>query len=106
MPTVQEIFQQMPANFDADSAAGLNTSVQFSLSGAEAGSWTVVIANGKVAVSEGPADSPAATISMDSDDFVAMTSGELNAMAAFMGGKIQVDGDLNTVMQLQSLMGM
>ncbi|MCA9969576.1 MAG: SCP2 sterol-binding domain-containing protein [Anaerolineales bacterium] len=106
MPTVQDIFQHMPANFDSSAAAGLNTSLQFSLSGSNGGDWTVVIANGEMAVHEGPADSPAATITMDADDFVAMTTGELNAMAAFMGGKIQVDGDLSTVMQLQSIMGM
>ena len=43
---------------------------------------------------------------MDANDFVAMSTGELNAMAAFMSGKIKVEGDLNTVMQMQSILGL
>jgi putative sterol carrier protein len=43
---------------------------------------------------------------MDSDDYVKMMSGELNPMMAFMSGKVKVDGDLNSVMKMQSLFGM
>jgi len=31
---------------------------------------------------------------MGDDDFVKMMSGELNAMSAFTGGKLKVEGDL------------
>ena len=41
---------------------------------------------------------------MSDADYVAMTSGSLNPMMAFMSGKIKVEGDLNTVMKLQSIM--
>lgn len=44
------------------------------------------------------------TISVDKDDFLALTSGELNPMMAFMGGKIKVDGDMSVAMKLQSLL--
>jgi putative sterol carrier protein len=42
---------------------------------------------------------------MSAEDFQAMSSGSLNPMMAFMTGKIKVDGDLNTVMKFQSLVG-
>lgn len=45
------------------------------------------------------------TISMATEDFQAMMSGDLNPMMAFMGGKIKIDGDMGVAMQLQSLFG-
>ena len=44
------------------------------------------------------------TISVDKDDFLALTSGDLNPMMAFMSGKIKVDGDMSVAMKLQSLL--
>lgn len=44
------------------------------------------------------------TISVDKDDFLALMSGDLNPMMAFMGGKIKVDGDMSVAMKLQSLL--
>ncbi len=44
------------------------------------------------------------TISVDKDDFIALTNGDLNPMMAFMGGKIKVDGDMSVAMKLQSLL--
>jgi len=43
------------------------------------------------------------TVDMTLDDFESMLSGELNPMAAFMGGQIQVSGDMSVAMKLQSL---
>ncbi|MCA9935940.1 MAG: SCP2 sterol-binding domain-containing protein [Ardenticatenaceae bacterium] len=106
MPTVTDVFKEMPNRFNASAAAGLNATVQFSLSGDGGGDWYVTIADGSIEVDEGKVDSPKAAIIMDANDFVAMSSGELNAMAAFMSGKIKVEGDLSTVMQMQSLLGL
>ncbi len=106
MPTVTEIFREMPNRFNAGAAGSLNATVQFSLTGESAGEWNVTIADGSIEVDEGKVESPKATIIMDANDFVAMSTGELNAMAAFMSGKIKVEGDLNTVMQMQSILGL
>lgn len=104
--SVAEIFSNMPQNFNADKAAGINASVVFDLSGDEGGAWTVTVADGKCDVKEGAADNPTATIKMSAADYEAMTSGQLNPMMAFMSGKIKVDGDLNAVMKFQSMFGM
>ena len=45
----------------------------------------------------------ACTINMELRDFEAMIAGDLNPMEAFMGGKMQLDGDMNVAMQLSSL---
>ena len=106
MPTAAEIFKQMPTRFDASKAKDANFSVQFDLSGDNGGQWYVKVADGQCKTGEGSVESPTATIRMDATDYVKMTSGELNPMAAFMSGKVKVEGDLNSVMKLQSLFGM
>jgi putative sterol carrier protein len=104
--SVADIFHSMPGRFQADRAADTNMNILFDLSGDEGGQWNVDIANGQLNVSEGaPAATPGATVKMTAEDFQAMSSGALNPMMAFMTGKIKVDGDLNSVMKFQSLVG-
>lgn len=105
MTTPAEIFAKIPETVDASKIAGVNATVVFSLSGDNGGDWTMNVADGNVDVSEGAADGAAATIKMTDTDYCAMMNGSLNPMMAFMSGKIKVEGDLNTVMKLQSIMG-
>lgn len=42
------------------------------------------------------------TMTADADVFQEIMSGELNPTAAFMGGKLSVDGDMGTAMKLGS----
>ena len=59
-----------------------------------------------MAVSEAaPASTPSATVKMTTEDFQALSSGSLNPMMAFMTGKVKVEGDLNSVMKFQQLVG-
>lgn len=44
------------------------------------------------------------TISVEKEDFLALMSGDLNPMMAFMNQKIKVDGDMSVAMKLQSLL--
>lgn len=44
------------------------------------------------------------TIKVKLEDFVAMAQGQLDATAAFMQGKLRVEGDMGVAMQLQSVM--
>ena len=103
MLTASDIFKEMPNRFKADKAGDLDVTVQFDLTGDDGGQWYVQIADGACNVQDGIADSPKATIRMDASDYVDMTTGKLNAMAAFMSGKVKVEGDLNTVMKIQQI---
>ncbi len=105
MATAAEIIQHMPKAFKAEEAGDLNADVVFDLSGEGGGQWVVSIADGACDVKEGALDEPTAKIMMDADDYVKMTTGELNAVTAFMMGQIKVEGDLNTVMKIQTLFG-
>jgi putative sterol carrier protein len=103
MTTPADIFARTAKNLIPEKAANTNAAVAFDLSGPDGGQWTVKIADGNATVEEGIADGADATISMDGNDYVDMMTGKLNPMMAFMGGKVKVSGDLNTVMKFQTM---
>ncbi len=76
--------------------SGFDRSVKFVLDGE-----VLVIDGQNVSTTDAPAD---CTITMAKDDFEALVAGELNPTAAFMQGKLKVDGDMSVAMQLSQLM--
>jgi putative sterol carrier protein len=101
--TPKEIFSQMSANLNADAAKGMNSTIQFNLSGDNGGQWYVTIKDGKADVAEGTASSPNMTLSMTSQDYVDMILGKLNGQMAFMSGKLKISGDMGLAMKMQNL---
>lgn len=106
MTTPADIFAITAENLIAEKAGDMNAAVAFDLSGENGGQWTVKIADGACAVEDGIVDGADATISMAGSDYVDMMTGKLNPMMAFMGGKVKVSGDLNTVMKFQTMFKM
>ena len=102
---LKEIFEEMPDRLNADAASGLDCVIQHELTGDGGGSYYVTIKDGACTVEAGSADAPSMTLTMEAADFVALTSGELDPMAAFMGGKLKVTGDMSLAMKMQSLFG-
>ena len=92
--TVAGIFEGIPGAFQADKAAGVNVVFQFDISGGGGGSWHVKVKDGNCEVTEGSHENPTTTIKMGDTDFIDLITGKLNAMSAFTGGKLKVEGDL------------
>jgi len=57
-----------------------------------------------VGLTAGSLESPDIRISADGDTLVGILQGEINAMSAFMGGKIQVDAPLPDLLKLQQIL--
>ncbi len=104
--TTKEIFSEMQKRMDANAAklTGIKGVFQFDISGADPGTYSVTIADGNGMVREGPSPSADITVTMASSDFVDIIEGRLDAIAAFMGGKLKVKGDMMLALQLQSLL--
>jgi len=101
--TIQQIMEHMPDVFVAEKAAGINAVIQCRFSGREASDWAITIKDSKCTVEPGTKEKPQLTLSMDSQDFKDLVSGKLNAMTAFMQGKIKLSGDMSLAMKFTNL---
>src|SRR5439155_22153815 len=101
--TPEDIFKEMPNSLNADAAKGMNSTIQFNLSGDSGGQWYVTIKDGKAEVTKGTASSPNMTLSMSAPDYVDMTLGKLNGQMACMSGRLKISGDMGLAMKMQSL---
>ena len=77
--------------------SGFDKSVKIDL-----GDDGVIVVDGQnVSTEDAGAD---CTITISKDNFLALTSGELNPTMAFMSGKIKVAGDMSIAMQLSQVL--
>lgn len=104
MADIKQLFEQMAAKFDPKKAEGVNAVVQFDLSGENGGQYWVKIADGKLESGQGLAENPKVTLKATGEDWLAVTSGTLNPMQAFMSGKIKIQGDMGLALKLQPLL--
>lgn len=100
--TPDAVFNSMPDAFQAAIAGPVKLLLQFDLTGESGGEWVVEIANGICTTHRGEVENPTATIRTSTQDFVALFSGDLNAVAAYMSGRVKVAGDVTAIMNLLS----
>ena len=93
-PKVADIFARMVDAFQADAASGVDVVFQYDIAGKGGGDWHSIIKDGGCEVLEGQHASPTTTIRMKDEDFLAMMTGSLNAMAAYTSGRLKIEGDL------------
>jgi aminoglycoside phosphotransferase (APT) family kinase protein len=75
--------------------------IQTHLTGPGGYSWYLVSERGRGTRHEGTAADPEAATTMSLETWQKIQSGELNRVEAFMGGLIQVEGDMTLLMQLE-----
>lgn len=100
---IKTIFEQMPNNLNKDVAEGMDSIIQYELTGDDACSYFATIKDGACTMEAGQHDAPQMTITMAASDFVDMIEGRLDGMTAFMSGKLQVGGDMSLAMKMQQL---
>jgi putative sterol carrier protein len=101
--TVQEVFAAMPGQFQAEKAGDLRAVIQFNLDGDGGGQYYATIADKTCAVANGLAPNPTVTMIASAADYLSIINGDLNAMQAFMQGKVKIKGDISVAMRMQSL---
>lgn len=106
MATAEEIkgiFPEMVSRLIPEKADGVNALIQFDLSGDNGGLYWVKVADGKAESGNGSVDNPTMTLKATADDWYAVSTGQMNAMQAFMSGKIKIQGDMSIAMKMQTM---
>ena len=76
----------------------------YAYSGKNGEIWYVDLKNGPGKVTKGGELPHDVTMSMSEKNFVKMFDGELSSTAAFMTGRLRIDGDMVMAMKLEKLM--
>jgi putative sterol carrier protein len=83
-------------------AAGQRATIQQVITdaGGETRYW-ISIVDGRIDLGVGDVDAPDATITQSYDSAAALARGELNAVTAFMTGKLKIAGNMGMILGLQ-----
>jgi putative sterol carrier protein len=103
---INDFMARMSTAFLPEKATGVDAVVQLKFTGAGAGDWFVTIKDCKCSMEQGVAPTPKLTLTVDSDNFVKIFTGQLDGMQAFMQGKLRLTGDMNLAMKLLGLFKM
>ena len=106
MPTVAEIMQQLPSVFDPVKGAGMTATIQMDFSADQSGYYWLRIADGHCTVEAGQIDQPDATMLTSGAVYIALATGQLEVMKAFMTGQLKVKGNLPLLMKLQQALNL
>jgi len=99
---VSDIFGTMERRFSPASAGSFSGRVGYDITGPEGGQWTVAVEGGRCRVTSGIGDVQV-RVTIAARDWIGLTLGTLDAMAAFSAGKIKAEGDLSLLVGLTKL---
>ena len=100
---VKEVFNSVSDQFNADAAKGMDAVFQFDITGDGGGNWYVVVKENACQVQGGSHSDPTVTLSMSGETWLAVVNKELNAVQAFMTGKLKVRGDIMLAQRIPEL---
>ena len=98
-----QVFEQMPNFLIPEKAGSTKATIQFDLSGDQGGKWWLKIADGKAESGKGEVEAPTLTLIADANDYVKISTGQMDGTAAFMQGKLKIKGDMGLAIKMQTL---
>ncbi|HNK63877.1 MAG TPA: SCP2 sterol-binding domain-containing protein [Anaerolineales bacterium] len=102
-PTCEEILNELAKTFNPDAARGLNVDVQFIFSGAQSGTFSLHLADGKCTVNKGELDYARLTIRVDVNDWLDLQNGKFNWTEAMMQRKFMATGNFPLLAKLPQI---
>jgi putative sterol carrier protein len=89
------VFAGMQERFQPDRASGVDAQVQWLVSDeGEEHPYVITIKDGSCETGPGRSDNPRVTLSTDLASFAKLMAGKTPGPALYMGGKLQIQGDL------------
>ena len=101
--SVKDVFSGMPASFKPAAAKGISAVFQFEITGEGGGLWNATVKDGTCQVAEGKHASPTVTLTMAGDTWLGIVNKQVNAIQAFMGGKLKLTGNMMLAQKMQDL---
>ena len=101
--TPEEFFEkQLPVRFKPEKAAGIDATIQLSLSGGQKEQdWVMVIKNQKLQIDKGINSSASLSLRITESDFLDMINGKLSAEKALFTGRIRFQGNISVALKLR-----
>src|SRR5579884_3447234 len=102
--TMNELFDTMPARLNSAVAVNVNKTVQWNITGEDAGVWAIEINKGTARLIPGGVEKPDVTFTIKDKDWLAIAEGKLSAMNAFMMAKLKIAGDMALALRVPQLL--
>lgn len=105
--TVKEIWKDVETALNANPAPfqDMNVVYQFELSGDDGGTYQLAFSEGIAKVLSEVMEEPQCTLKMRVSDFKKFLQGNINSTAAFMMGKLKLEGSIGQALKLDKLLG-
>jgi putative NADPH-quinone reductase len=101
--SIKELFEAMPHGLNKKLAKGIDTIVQFHLTGEEAVDGYLIIQNLQCVYANGVHPDPKTTIRADSRLWLAISNNEVSGEKAFINKEYIVDGDMSILLNFSDL---
>jgi putative sterol carrier protein len=104
--SIREVWQEIERvmNENPEPIKGMNVVYQYEITGDDSGTFQLLISEGTARVVEGSEATPDCTLKLSDTNFKKMIMGKLNGTAAFMTGKLKVQGSMGLALKLEGIL--
>jgi putative sterol carrier protein len=104
--SIREVWQDIERvmNENPEPIKGMNAVYQYEITGDDSGTFQLLISEGTARVVEGSEATPDCTLKLSDNNFKKMIMGKLNGTAAFMTGKLKVQGSMGLALKLEGIL--
>ena len=99
--SVDELFDGMVSNFDSEEAKNWSTVIQYNIEGEQGGRFFIEVRDGSCSLSKEHTEQPKLVLTVDFEDWRAISQGALAGMRAYLDGKLIVEGDMNDLLKME-----
>lgn len=101
--TVAETFETMVTLFNPAAASNMNKTLQWNITGEQAGVYALKVADGTCQLINGGVEKPDVTFTVSDQNWLKIAEGKLDAQSAFFSGALKVTGDIGLALKVPQL---